>query len=68
VSASTPVDFETWFLARGWILLLACAAICVVALVVLARRAPEREDDTATCPPIDLDTELRQLIEREAQR
>lgn len=44
---------------------LGCAFVCSVALGLLARRAPERNDfETESCPPVDADTELRRLIER----
>ncbi len=35
-------------------------------IVAAVRNAPERNDDASTCPPVDLDTELRRLLDDRA--
>jgi hypothetical protein len=48
-------------------LVVAAFVIYAVRIIVAAvRNAPERNDDTATCPPVDLDTELRRLLDDRA--
>jgi len=35
-------------------------------IVAAVRNAPERNDDTSTCQPVDLDTEMRRLLDDRA--
>lgn len=60
--------FSTWFLRGGWLLVAACFAIAFLALAVwLHTDEPATPIDEPTCPPVDLDTELRRLLEREGR-
>ena len=48
-------------------LVVGAFAIYAARIIVAAvRNAPERNDDTATCPPVDLDTEMRRLLDDRA--
>jgi hypothetical protein len=48
-------------------LVVGAFAIYAARIIVAAiRNAPERDDDTATCPPVDLDTEMRRLLDDRA--
>ena len=61
-------DIETWFVARGgWVLIAMCAIALFFALAVFAM-TNEPDDEDRTAPPVDLDTELRRLIEDEQKR
>ena len=45
-------------------LVVGAFVVYAVRIIVAAvRNAPERNDDVSTCPPVDLDTELRRLLE-----
>ena len=59
---------ETWFVARGgWVLVAMCIAALLFAVAVFAT-TDDPEDEDRTAPPVDLDTELRRLIDEERRR
>jgi hypothetical protein len=69
-SSAPAADIETWFVARGgWIFVSMCALVLAWAWWVWHTTPEPPVDETErTCPPVDLDTELRKLLEDEGRR
>jgi hypothetical protein len=63
---NTTADIETWMIGRGWLIVAICATVLFVAFAIFA--VTDEPGDDHTCPPVDLDTELRRLIEQEAEQ
>lgn len=64
-------DFRAWLSGGGWVLLAMCALVLAFAVAVFATtdEPGDRPDgDDRTAPPVDLDTELRRLLDDERRR
>ena len=53
--------------AVAWVVGAAVAVYAIRIVVATFRNAPVRDDfDTSSCPPVDLDTEMRRLLDDRA--
>lgn len=52
--------------AFTYVVVAAFVVYAVRIIVATIRNAPERNDDETSCPPVDLDTEMRRLLDDRA--
>ena len=51
----------------AWVVAASVAIYAIRIVIATFRNAPVRNDfDTSSCPPVDLDTEMRRLLEDRA--
>lgn len=54
-------------IAVAWVVAVAVAVYAIRIVIATFRNAPVRDDfDTSSCPPVDLDTEMRRLLDDRA--